>query len=56
MSTDIVTFPNGAKDASISSGNTSLGALKLFFSLCVPLMALTFGAWWGFYIRGLRKR
>jgi hypothetical protein len=55
MSTDIVTFPNGAKDATISSGNTSLGALKLFFSLCVPLMAVTFGAWWGFYIHGMQK-
>jgi hypothetical protein len=49
LSTSIVTFE--AKDSSISSGATSLGALKLFFCITFSLMFATFGVgyvlyWW----------
>jgi hypothetical protein len=47
MSTDIVKFQTD------SAGNTQevfhLGALRLFLTICLPMMLLTFIAWYGVY-------
>lgn len=43
MSTDILTFPNGAK-------NFEWEALQMYLEITVPFMAATFAAWYGMYL------
>lgn len=54
MSTDIIRFPPiGAGEPPIGTGKTaktfSFAALKLFIAISLPLMFLTFLAWWIVY-------
>jgi hypothetical protein len=53
MSTDIVTFPAG--DANQSQRLVSYAALELYFEISLPLMVVTFAAWYGFYWWEMRK-
>ncbi|EXJ67897.1 uncharacterized protein A1O5_09244 [Cladophialophora psammophila CBS 110553] len=52
MSTDIVRF--SPQDSKITSGSTSLGAVKLFLCLTLSLMAATFGSGFALYWGALR--
>ena len=47
MSTDIIRFTDPTTGASIK--NFSLGALQLYLTIMVPMMVVTFAAWYGVY-------
>jgi TRAP-type C4-dicarboxylate transport system permease large subunit len=47
MSTDIVQYQ--LTDAGKSEEIFQLGALQLYMAITVPLMVITFGAWYGVY-------
>ena len=45
MSTDIVTWQTTQESGQVFQP----GALKLYLAITIPMMAVTFAAWWGVY-------
>lgn len=54
MSTPIVDFEKGSSDLSLE--NIGVGALKLYLAVSLPLVLLTFIAYWIFKYTERRKR
>ena len=53
MSTPIVNFP--ANSSGFSNRNIGFGALEFYVVISLPLMCLTFAAWYFVYLREKRK-
>ena len=49
MSTDIVRFPKASTVSETQKKVVSVEALQLFMAICIPLMVLTFVAWYVVY-------